>query len=321
MILDLFENYQELTAKEIIDRLDVSKQMTHIVINQLLEAKKIERIGHPPKTIYRLLPTPPVTQRPQNLSRADTDFLTDNFLVVTDTGNLLEGQPAFSSWCRQRSLPLEKTLIDYKQIRQKYAGDYDSYGIVNGLGKLTKTMGSDKTWLDQLCYLDYYAIEQFGKTRYGTLVHYAKQGQNKFLMSLLMQFVSEPILYFLERQQADAIAFVPPTIRREVQLMKYIQTRLNASLPVVEIKKFNGLIPIPQKSLPKLDERIKNAENTFVVTDRRSFQHVVLIDDAVGSGSTLNQIAAKIKVKRIANRVTGLAIVGSFEGFDVITEV
>ena len=52
-----------------------------------------------------------------------------------------------------------------------------------------------------------------------------------------------------------------------------------------------------------------------------SYKNVLLIDDAVGSGSTLNQIAGKIKNKQLAQKVIGLAIVGSFKGFDVITDV
>ncbi|HMH23615.1 MAG TPA: hypothetical protein VK563_17635 [Puia sp.] len=70
-----------------------------------------------------------------------------------------------------------------------------------------------------------------------------------------------------------------------------------------------------------MEERIRNAENSFAITDRRSFNHVVLIDDAVGSGSTLNEIAGKIKNKGVAQKITGLAIVGSFKGFDVITDI
>lgn len=122
-------------------------------------------------------------------------------------------------------------------------------------------------------------------------------------------------------QKADAVGFVPPTIRREVQIMKFIEEKLNISLPTIEIKKISGIIPVPQKSLSKLNERIKNAENTFAVAENRVFKHIVLIDDAVGSGSTLNQIAGKIKLKGIAKKITGLAIVGSFKGFDVVTDV
>jgi len=58
-----------------------------------------------------------------------------------------------------------------------------------------------------------------------------------------------------------------------------------------------------------------------VVKSKVSYNNVLLIDDAVGSASTLNQIAGKIKSKKLANYVYGLAIVGSFKEFDVITDV
>jgi predicted amidophosphoribosyltransferase len=103
--------------------------------------------------------------------------------------------------------------------------------------------------------------------------------------------------------------------------MKYIQSDLRLALPVVDIKKLSNIIPVPQKSLSNLDERIRNAEHTFAVTERRKFDHVLLIDDAVGSGATLNQVAGKIKDKGVAQKITGLALVGSFKGFDVITDV
>jgi predicted amidophosphoribosyltransferase len=137
----------------------------------------------------------------------------------------------------------------------------------------------------------------------------------------MMEEIKPRIMEFLEARRADAIGFVPPTIRRELQLMKFIQTQLNLPVPVVEIRKVSGIIPVPQKSLSKLEERIRNAENTFAITERRAFKHVLLIDDAVGSGSTLNQIAGKIKEKGVAQKITGLAVVGSFKEFDVVTDV
>ena len=126
---------------------------------------------------------------------------------------------------------------------------------------------------------------------------------------------------FIQSQNADAIGFVPPTIRRELQLMKFIQIHLNLPVPVIEIRKISGIIPVLQKSLSKLEERIRNAENTFAVTERRVFKRVILIDDAAGPGSTLNQIAGKIKESGCSRPLAGLAVVGSFKGFDVITDV
>jgi predicted amidophosphoribosyltransferase len=206
----------------------------------------------------------------------------------------------------------------YKQLYKKY---HDKSGFIDGTEKLVNTKDYETIWLNKLYYLDFYAIERFGKTRLGTLLHYAKQGQNKYLMQIMMNEIEKQIKDFINNHKVDAVAFVPPTVRREVQIMKYIQQKLNLSLPHIEIQKISGIIPIPQKSLSKMNERIRNAENTFAVVDNRHFKHVLLIDDAVGSGSTLNQIAEKIKNKEVAKKVTGLAIVGSFKGFDVITDV
>jgi HTH domain len=323
-ILILFEQSNELTVKEIVDRLGISKQMVHLAINRLRAEDRLQKLGSTPKTVYRLITAANQVEEPRSQyqpSGKEADFLAEQFAVVTESGNLLNGSDAFDYWCLQRKLPVQKTLNEFITTKRKYAPYYDSEGMVDGLDKLKNTKGYDSIWLDRLHYLDFYAIERFGKTRLGTLLHYAKQGQNKFLMRLMMDSIAHRIKEFLQTQKADAIGFVPPTIRREVQVMKFMQTQLNIPLPVVEIKKISGIIPVPQKSLSKLEERIRNAENTFAVTDRRSFRHVVLIDDAVGSGSTLNQVAGKIKNKGVAQMVTGLAVVGSFKGFDVITDL
>ena len=165
------------------------------------------------------------------------------------------------------------------------------------------------------------SFERFGKTRLGTLLHYAKQGQNKFLMKILVDEIREKIKTLVQEHDFDAVGYVPPTIRREVQLMKFLETQLKINLPKINIQKISGIIPVPQKSLNKFEERINNAENTFAIPEKIKYKHILLIDDAVGSGTTLNQIAGKIKRKGIAEKITGLAIVGSFKGFDVVTDV
>jgi dimeric dUTPase (all-alpha-NTP-PPase superfamily) len=317
-----FNINKELTVKELVFRTHASKQMIHIVLKKLLSQNYIEKLGRVPKTIYRLLdkrneiliPSLPI------ISDDTQTFLIKNFLVITETGNLVEGIEAFDYWCKKRNQPTQKTLAEFIKTKQKYSFYYDKGGMVNGTEKLIKTYNKN-TYLNEVYYLDFYAIERFGKTRLGTLLHYAKQGQNLFLMNIMMEEIHNRIIEFIMSNHIDAVGFVPPTIRREIQIMKFIQENLKIALPVLEIKKISGIIPVPQKSLSKLDERIINAENTFAVTDQRQFKKVLLIDDAVGSGSTLNQIAEKIKNKKVAKKVIGLAIVGSFKGFDVITDI
>ena len=323
-ILKLFKNSNELTIKEIVDKTGASKQMVHIAMKQLLDTNKVQKLGRTPKTIYRWLDTPPLMQEDKadyHIHDKEQEILEKDWMVVTESGELLVGMEAFAHWCMQRKLPVKKTLDEYMKTKQKYQHLYNADGNINGMEKLKATTGYTYIWLDELYYLDFYAIERFGKTKLGNVLHYAKQGQNKYLMKMMMDMIRQRIIHLIKQQKADAIGFIPPTIRREVQLMKFMQTQLDISLPIVDIKKISGLIPVPQKSLSKLEERIRNADNTFAITDTRKFKHVVLIDDAVGSGATLNQVAGKLKAKKVAAKITGLAVVGSLKGFDVITDV
>ena len=321
-IQSLFQEKKELSVPEIVSELNISKQYVHRILNQLLENNEIERIGLPPKTIYKLKVVSEKKPVSTVIIPADKQsFLKENFILITEIGQLLQGVEAFENWCEKRKLPLEKTIDEFVVTKDKYNEYIDENGLISGLDKIKNTKGYDEIFLDELLYLDFYAIERFGKTRLGTILHYAKQGQNKMLMKILIDEIKEKIDTIISVYKIDAIAFVPPTIKRETQLMKVLANGLKINLPSIEIQKIGGIIPVPQKSLNKLDERINNAENTFIVKGNVSYNSILLIDDAVGSGSTLNQISGKIKNKKLANKVIGLAIVGSFKGFDVITDV
>ena len=320
-IVELFASQRELSVKEITDKLMISKQMTHLVLNDLLEKRLIVKLGRTPKTVYRSVIYEKKKEEPVLQDEKQTTFLKQHFLLITETGELREGLNGFELWCNQRKLPLEKTITEFISTRTRYLSYFNPSGFVDGMEKLRSTKGFHAIHLDNLYYLDFYAIERFGKTKLGTLLHYAKQGQSKFLMKRLVNEIGNKVNELCFELKIDAALFVPPTIRREVQLMKFLQTHINLALPMVQVKKISGVIPVPQKSLAKLEERIVNAQNTFAAAESRIFKHVLLIDDAVGSGATVNEIAGKLKQKKIAQQVSALAITGSFKGFDVITDV
>jgi hypothetical protein len=320
-ILQLFENQEDLTVKEIVTKLETSKQMVHIALNRLLDEGKVEKFGKVPSTFYRLKKETLVKVYNLDINPDLLKWLDKEFLLITENGEIKNGIEAFETWCKQRKLPVEKTLDEFKLTKEKYKVYYNKEGIIDGMEKLVNTKGYDSIKLDKLFYIDFYAIERFGKTPLGTLLHYAKQGQNKYLMKLMVQEIKNKIHHILEKCNADAVCYAPPTIRREVQIMKYLQQHLDINLPVAAVKKISGLIPVPQKSLSKLEERISNAKKTFLVSETRKFKTIVIIDDAVGSGATLNEIARKIKDRQLAETVIGIAVTGSFKGFDVITDV
>lgn len=172
-----------------------------------------------------------------------------------------------------------------------------------------------------MVYCDFYAIERFGKTVLGTLLHFAKQGQNKNLMLEIIAAIKEPVNKLIREKKIDAVGFIPPTIKRHLQFMQVLQKGLNLPLPHVNLVKVSGAIPVPQKALSKIEDRIINAQVSIIVKDTRKFNKMLLIDDAVGSGATINETAVKLKFKETAKTVIGLAVTGSFKGFDVIQEV
>lgn len=320
-IIKLFDDSGEWTPKEITFRIGASKQIVHRVLARLLESEIIERYGKPPRVIYKKRNKAETALPDITLSEEDEIFLKDNFLLITETGDYLEGVKGFQKWCMTRKLPLEKTVQEFVTTKSKYKKYVNNQGYINGTEKLKNTKGFEDIYVDELYYLDFYAIERFGKTKLGTLLHYAKQGQNEFLMRKLMELIKHKIENFIKIQHADIVGFVPPTIRREIQIMDFIENSLEINKSKLDLQKLRGLIPVPQKSLNKLEERINNADSTFAIFGNTDFETLVLIDDAVGSGATINQIAKKIKSKNIATRIIGLAIVGSYKGFDVITDV
>ena len=66
-----------------------------------------------------------------------------------------------------------------------------------------------------------------------------------------------------------------------------MKIQLKIQLPIVKVNKISGIIPIPQKSVNKLEERIVNVENSFSIPKKNVYNHIILIDDAVGSGAAL----------------------------------
>ena len=104
--------------------------------------------------------------------------------------------------------------------------------------------------------------------------------------------------------------------------MKELEKNLHLDLRRISIVKAKTEVMVPQKTLNKLADRIENARKTIIVDEKGEHKNILLVDDAVGSGATLNETAAQIRVKGIAKgKIIGLAITGSFKGFDVISEV
>ena len=318
-ILALLRKKGMTTVDSVAEELGVSRQYIHRLINSLLLEGLIIKIGNAPIVYYKIAETTHAERT--NTSFEKEAFLKEHFLIVTSLGEKLQGLEAMQYWCQNQNLPIDKTIDEYMETRKKYLSYFNSNHLIDGTEKLRNTKGIGEIGVKQLFYLDFYAIERFGKTKLGTLMHYAKQGQNKNLMKEIVSEIRNRISFIIVNLGIEAILYVPPMISRKVQIMDYLEKNLKLDIPKMEVKKISNQIIVPQKALSKLFERVTNAKNTFIVPYQKAYKKVLILDDAVGSGATMNEIGKKIKEKNLADSVIGLAITGSFKRFEVISEL
>lgn len=316
-IVNLLIAEGEKTPKELSMSLNLSRQLIHRYLKKLAENKTIVKTGKSPKVYYSI---PTFVTQPTVLGAAiNIDLVNEHFIEITADGRFLTGIEAFEYWCQRRQLPLEKTINEFATTFAKYE-QYKKNGFISGLQKLKDTKALQNICLSDVLYLDFYVIERFGKTTLGKLIHFGKQSQNRRLMQMIVEKSFSLVHQLLIELKIDAIAFIPPTIKRDIQIMTILETGFNIALPKINLIKVKGEIIVPQKALSKIEDRIENTQRSIMVDENRNFQNVLIIDDAVGSGATINETACKLLNKKIAKQVYGLAITGSYKGFDVITE-
>lgn len=322
LLVDLLEKKGAMRVHDLAQETGLSKQLLHRVLLQLTAEKKIKRIGKAPKVFYSIEEEiKSIVSEPEELSFTKSEFLEKHFLFIRETGERLNGFEAIKFWCLRQKLPLEKTIDEFISTRKKYLNYFDENGLISGKEKLKTTKSFSSIGPDEMYYLDFYAIERFGKTKLGTLLHYAKQGQNKKLMSEICHEIQPVIHQLIKRDKTDAVAYIPPTIKRELQFMKFLEKNLQLPLPHLKIVKVSGEIVVPQKALSKIEDRIANAKSSLFPVENANYKNILLIDDAVGSGASMNEAAIKLKEKNPKAKIIALAITGSFKGFEVIQEI
>lgn len=318
-ILEYIKIHEQATANELVGFLLISQRAVFRQLSNLLSEKKLTKIGKPPKVFYQLGDNDKKENIQFELSKSLKKTIAENFFIITPSGERKEGLDGFIFWCQKTNQPIEKTAKEYVATLKKYDA-FKKDGIIDGMKKIQGTF--ERTQLDRIFYLDFYSIERFGKTKLGQLLLYAKQSQDKKLMRELAVNIKPKVDDLIKKYQIDAICFIPPTVKRQVQFMKELEKNLHPKIRKISIEKVKTQIIVPQKTLNKLEDRIENARKTIIVSDDNFCKNILLIDDAVGSGATLNETAGQIKRKGICTgKIVGLAITGSFKGFDVISEV
>lgn len=318
-IIDYIAKNRQASGKELSDYLStITSRAVRKQLKNLLDKGFIRKIGRPPK-VYYLIET---NKKPLIIDAIDKQtraIINKRYLFISPTGESKPGWEGFLAWCEKTNQDPKKTAKEYITTIRKF-DQLRKNTLIDGMPKMKNTFKD--VFLDKLFYLDFYSIERFGKTKLGQMLLYAKQSQNTPLMHQLIKQIRPQIISLIKKYKIDGILFIPPTVKREIQFMKELEKQLHLPVGTLSVTKIKTDIIVPQKTLSKLEDRIENAKHTIVVADIKHYKNILLIDDAVGSGATLNETARQIKNKNLlTGNVIGLAITGSFKGFDVISEV
>ncbi len=325
-IIEHIKNNQRSRVHDLVFYLGISSVAVHKQLKKLIQTGLLTKIGRPPFVYYQLAPKKTtITIKLNELSKKIVDQINENYLYISPSGELLYGLIGFLQWVKKTSQEkyLKPLINEYSGFLNKISRQYKKESVVDATDKLKQTFLNDLA-INQLFYLDFYSLPKFGKTKIGQLVLYAKQSQNLSLIKELVKLSQKKLDGLIRTKKIGYICFIPHTIPRKVQFLKEYERLINIRLPKINLTKvYKNNIFVAQKSLSTLQERIINARETIVVKNGfDDVKNILLIDDAVGSGSTMNETAKKIRILMGEDcKIYGFTLVGSFKGFDVIREV
>lgn len=325
-IVEYIKLHHKVRVHDLVREFGFSHTAIHKQLRKLTERRILSKIGKPPLVYYDYLYAIDTDDLKKKLSIVDRNKnkIEKWYLYISPSGKIHKGLEGFLEWVKdiKQQDQFSQLVLEYIKTREYANKGITGSGLIDATCKIINTF--PEVYVDKLLYQDFFALPKFGKTKLGQLVLYAKQSQNRQLLKEVVDLVKPVVHKLIKHYRIEAVAFIPPTVPRNLQFVKELSFYLDIKLAEVKLDKiFTGSVRVPQKSLPKLEQRIINAKSTiFTKKSTDSFRRILLIDDAVGSGATFNETAKKLRDDGVAkDKIIAFAIVGSMKGFDVISEI
>ncbi len=329
-ILDCLTGNKVLSPSEIGDILGKSKVIVHRYLKELISQWKVKKIWTGSHVKYTLL----WNKAKENSWKQQKDIFIDlpyeqleiieqTFYKFTESSTLLMWVKWFIERCNARNMDIEEKAKQFVKIKLHIDKMKNKCGLLEATQAFKNNVSH--LYLDHVYYADQYNWMEFGRGKLAELTFYAKQSQNKQLINQAIEMILLQIQCIIQHSGIDAIAIIPPSIPRIHQLLKILHNKLKGyHIPFIPLVKYSpSKIPVPQKSLKSREQRIRNAKETILVNEIRTmpYKKILLIDDFVWSGSTLNETAHKLKELWI-KQVIWFSFVGNTNlSYDVINEI
>lgn len=169
---------------------------------------------------------------------------------------------------------------------------YSCKSSENGLNNLLEISN-----LEDLYYSDFYFSRHNVKTHLGEMVYIGKNLENYEIIQYIAKYIKPSLKSIIESKKIKYIAFIPPSRFRKVQLSDQISKLLDLKMSIIPLKKHSIENLLEQKSIRDIATRKRNAEEGIFIGDvnLKIDGNVLIFDDMTETGSTLNEVAKKIK--------------------------
>ncbi len=312
----LLENNVQAGIEEIAKAWDVGIASAKKYIKQFIDSGFLEKMGRPPKKISYILAK---NKNIYDLGEDEERIIEKYFAIITPTGRLLEGVRGFEYFIKQ-NIGEENTDQHIINMAKKYfitRQEYYSYSgekqLIDNTDNFQKVF-QGKNIIKQAFCSDFDKLPLFGETKLYQLIKIAKAGQSNLdLMLEIINQINNDIQQIINQYDIEAVAFIPPTVMRKTQLMTFWKERLNIDLPIVELIKNPALLPVQQKNLSTLKDKIIHARESIQLKNplqNSQYQDILIIDDISDSGATLNETAKLLLKKEVAQEVYTFTAIG-----------
>lgn len=324
-IINYITYHGQARAHDLVRELRISNVAVHKQLNKLLKAGLLTREGKPPIVFYTLSSIEKSSSADtEKLSKHTLRVIQENFLSITPDGKLLYGIEGFNYWITEYGKRKSYAGIaqEYLALWEEQKKHFVKGGWIDATGKLKTSF--TQSYVNHLLFQDVYSYKVFGRTKLAKLVMYAKQVGAKELIDQIAAQAKPVINKIIKTYSIDAITYIPPTVPRPLQFMDGFAARLALPLPEIKLVKIvPGDIPIPQKTLAGLNERIINARSSIYLksTAGPAYNNILLLDDVAGSGASFHETAKKLKVVNTDINIIAFALVGNIKGYDIIREI